>query len=158
MKTFRSILVIALALIAIYSGHAQTLDSASKIPELVSRRMFIDPSSSSVALGKAKLIVSPLVQKNGTIYAGDYQLKVTPYFFKSQKGGLVLVSSGDLVGKLSQGKAVEFTGKATNIADGTGKFVRGKATPTTPDHGAVTFSILTDNGEMVFDTFYHFAN
>ena len=107
-------------------------------------------------LGKVKLIVSPLVQKR-TIYTGDYQLKVTPYFFKSQKGGLVLVSSGDLVAKLSQGKAVEFTGKATNIADGTSKFVRGKATPSTPDQGAVTFSILTDNGEMVFNTFYHFG-
>jgi hypothetical protein len=156
MKTLRSILVIALALIAIHRGHAQTLGSPSKIPELVSRRMFIDPSSSSVSLGKAKLIVSPLVQKT-TVYTGDYQLKVTPYFFKSQKGGLVLVSSGDLVAKLSQGKAVEFTGKATNIADGTSKVVRGKATPSTPDQGAVTFSILTDNGEMVFNTFYHFG-
>ena len=155
----RSILVIALALIATHRGHAQQTLAPSKVTsELGSRRMFIDPSSSSVSLGKVKLIVSPLVQKNETVYTGDYQLKVTPYFFKSQKGGLVLVSSGDLVSKLSQGKAVEFTGKATNIADGTGKFVRGKATPTTPDHGAVTFSILTDNGEMVFDTFYHFAN
>ena len=157
MKTLRSILVIALALIAIHRGHAQTLGSPSKIPELVSRRMFIDPSSSSVSLGKVKLIVSPLVQKNETVYTGDYQVKVTPYFFKSQKGGLVLVSSGDLVAKLSQGKAVEFTGKATNIADGTSKIVRGKATPSTPDQGAVTFSILTDNGEMVFNTFYHFG-
>jgi hypothetical protein len=158
MKMLRSILVIALALIAIHSGHAQQTLAPSKVTsELGSRRMFIDPSSSSVSLGNAKLIVSPLVQKKETIYTGDYQLKVIPYFFKNQKGGLVLVSSGNLVGKLSQGKAVEFTGKATNTADGTSKVVRGKATPSTPDQGAVTFSILTDNGEMVFDTFYHFG-
>lgn len=116
--------------------------------------MFIDPSSSSVALGKAKLTVSPFVQQRA-VYTGDYQLKVTPYFFKRQKGGLVLASSGDLVAQLAQENAVEFTGKATNLADGTSKVVRGKATPSTPDQGAVTFSILTDNGEMVFNTFYH---
>jgi len=156
MKTLRSILVVALALLAIHRGPAQTLGSPSNLPESVSRRMFIDPSSSSVSLGKAKLTVSPLVQK-GTVYSGDYQLTVTPYFFKSQKGGLVLAASGDLVAQLAQGKAVEFTGKATNSADGTSKVVRGKATPSTPDQGAVTFSILTDNGEMAFNTFYHFG-
>jgi hypothetical protein len=129
MITLRSILVIALSLIAIHRGHAQALGSPSKIPESVSRRMFIDPSSSSISLGKVKLVVSPLVQKNETVYTGDYQIKVTPYFFKNQKGTLVLVSSGDLVAKLSQGKAVEFTGKATNIADGTSKVVRGEGNP-----------------------------
>src|SRR5687768_15373406 len=43
------------------------------------RRMLVDPSSSSVALGKADLVVGPLTHGEAA-YRGDYQLKVTPYF------------------------------------------------------------------------------
>ena len=118
--------------------------------------MFVDPSSTTVSLGKVRLNVSPLSQKEAA-YTGNYEIKVTPYFFKSEKGGLLLVPSGDLVAALAQGKAVEFTGKATNHANGKSKVVRGKATPATADRGTVTFSIPTDNGEMVFNTSYHFA-
>lgn len=135
---------------------AQTPIPTASPAELAARRMFVDPSSSSVSLGKARLTVSPLSHKGGT-YSGDYQLKVVPYFFKSQKGSLVLTTSEDLIRQLAQGETVGFTGKATNITDGTYKLVKGKATPLSEDKGVVAFSIQTDNGEMVFNTTYHFA-
>lgn len=118
-------------------------------------RMFVDPSATSVSLGKAKLIVSPLTYKEGT-YTGDYQIEVTPYFFKSQKGPLVLQAPEDTMRKLLKGIPIEFTGKATNGSDGSVKVVKGKATPSNSEGGTVKFSIVTDNGEMVFDTAYHF--
>jgi hypothetical protein len=63
---------------------AERSNSTAETSEAITRRLFIDPSSTSVALGKASLIVSPLTHRNGT-YVGDYQLKVRPYFFKSEK-------------------------------------------------------------------------
>ena len=59
--------------------------------------------------------------------------------------------------KLDEGKPADFTGTAINSADGTAKAVTGKATPSDTQRGAVTFSISTDNGPLVFNTSYHFA-
>jgi hypothetical protein len=61
--------------------HAGTPDSTAGTSNAGTRKLFIDPSSTSVALrGKASLIVSPLAHRDGN-YVGDYQLKVRPYFF-----------------------------------------------------------------------------
>ena len=120
-----------------------------------SRRMFVEPSSSSVALGRANLVVTPLCV-NATSYAGKYQLKVTPYFFKSEKGTLILAAPEVSTEKLAAGNPVEFTGKATNTGNGKVKAITGKITPANKDCGAVTFSVSTDNGLMVFNTSYHF--
>jgi hypothetical protein len=121
-----------------------------------SRRLFIDPSSTLVKLGKARLIVTPLTPRDNT-YVGDYRLKVVPYFFKSEKGRLLLAAPKDSYRRLNAGAAVEFTGVATNEKNGETKIVRGKITPLTRDRCNVVFSVLTDNGKMVFNTSYHFA-
>ena len=73
----------------------------------VTRKLFIDPSSTSVRLGKATLIVGPLTRRGGN-YIGDYQLKVRPYFFKSETGTLVLGASEDFVRRLQSGRAIDF--------------------------------------------------
>ena len=130
--------------------------SPTPSPALGRRRLFIDPSSTAVKLGKASLIVTPLAPRGNT-YVGAYQLKVAPYFFKSGKGPLVLAAPQDSYRRLAQGMAVEFTGVATNQKNGKTKIVTGKITPSTNDRGQVTFSVPTDNGKMVFNTFYHFA-
>lgn len=101
------------------------------------------------------MIVGPLTHRNGT-YVGDYQLKVRPYFFKSEKGTLLLAASDDSVRKLQAGTAIDFTGKAVTRKDGKTHVVLGKATPPSGDRGRVTFSIITENGKMVFNTSYHF--
>ena len=136
--------------------HAERSNSTAKTLDPVTRKLFIDPSSTSVALGKASLIVSPLTHRGGN-YVGTYQLKVRPYYFKSEKGTLLLAASDDSVRKLQVGTAINFTGKAVTRKDGKTHVVLGKATPSSGDRGSVTFSIITDNGKMVFNTSYHFG-
>jgi hypothetical protein len=46
--------------------------------------------------------------------------------------------------------------RAVTRKDGKIHVVLGKATPPSGDRGSVTFSIITENGKMVFNTSYHF--
>ena len=135
---------------------AEKSKSIGEISDPVARKLFIDPSSTSVRLGKATLIVSPLTRRGGN-YIGDYQLKVRPYFFKSETGTLVLGVSEDFVRRLQSGRAIDFTGKALTREDGTTHVVLGRATPLSGDRGTVTFSIVTEkNAKIIFKTSYHF--
>ena len=136
--------------------HAEKSKSTAEISDPVKRKLFIDPSSTSVRLGKATLIVSPLTRRGGN-YIGDYQLKVRPYFFKSETGTLVLGASEDFVRRLQSGRAIDFTGKAVTREDGTTHVVLGRATPVSGDRGTVTFSIVTEkDAKIIFKTSYHF--
>ena len=135
--------------------HAEKPDSTVETSSVGKRKLVIGPSSTSVALGKASLIVSPLTHRDGS-YVGDYQLKVKPYFFKNEKGSLLLAASDDAVGKLQAGTAMNFTGQAVTHKDGRTHTVLGRATPSSRDHGSVTFSIVTDDAKIVFNTSYHF--
>jgi len=135
--------------------HAERSKSTTGTSNPVTRKLFIDPSSTSVRLGKATLIVSPLTRRGGN-YIGDYQLKVRPYFFKSETGSLVLGASEDFVRRLQSGRATDFTGKAVTREDGTTHVVLGRATPLSGDR-TVTFSIVTEkNAKIIFKTSYHF--
>ena len=136
--------------------HAERPDSTAETSSAGTRKLFIGPSSASVALrGKASLIVSPLTHRDGN-YVGDYQLKVKPYFFKSEKGSLLLAASDDAVRKLQAGTAINFTGQAVTHKDGRTHIVLGRATPSSRDRGSVTFSIVTDDARIVFNTSCHF--
>ena len=136
--------------------HAEKSKSTAEISDPVKRKLFIDPSPTSVRLGKATLIVSPLSRRGGN-YIGDYQLKVRPYFFKSETGTLILGASDDFVRRLQSGRAIDFTGKALTREDGTTHVVLGRATPLSGDRGTVTFSIVTErNSKIIFKTSYHF--
>jgi hypothetical protein len=116
-------------------------------------RLFVDPCSTSVAGGKANLVASPLTRK-GETYVGDYQLKVTPYIFKNEKGALQFAAPGDSIRKIERGKKTDFTGTATSIKGKT-KVITGTMTPAAPEKGTLTCSVMTDNGKMVFNTSYH---
>ena len=135
--------------------HAERPDSTAGTSSAGTRKLVIGPSSASVALGKASLIVSPLTHRDGN-YVGNYQLKVRPYFFKSEKGSLLLAASDDAVRKLQAGTAINFTGQAVTHKDGRTHIVLGRATPSSRDRGSVTFSIVTDDAKIVFNTSYHF--
>lgn len=138
------------------SMHAEKSKLTADISDPVKRKLFIDPSSTPVRLGKATLIVSPLTRRGGN-YIGDYQLKVRPYFFKSETGSLVLDASEDFVRSLQSGRAIDFTGKALTREDGTTHVVLGRATPSSGDRGSVTFSIVIEkNAKITFKTSYHF--
>jgi len=69
---------------------------------------------------------------------------------------LLLAASLDSVRKFQAGTAINFSGKAVTRKDGKIHVVLGRATPLSPDRGSVTFSIITDNGKMIFNTSYHF--
>lgn len=120
------------------------------------RRLYVEPSSSAVSLGKVSLTVSPLIHQ-GHLFTGDYGLQVVPYVFKNEKGKLELEATDETVDKIIAGTAMEFTGKATNEKNGKTKAIIGKITPSAADRGSVTFSVQTDNGLMVFNSTYHFA-
>jgi hypothetical protein len=79
---------------------AETNFDAGTLDAFARNLILCDPSSTSLVLGKASLTVSPLTHRNGN-YVGDYQLKVRPYFFKNEKGTLLLVASNDSVRKLA---------------------------------------------------------
>jgi hypothetical protein len=145
-----------LALGAMSRIHAEKAKSAAEPLNPVTHKLFIDPSSTAVPLGKARLIVSPLMRRNAN-YAGEYQLKVRPYFYKNETGSLVLEVSEDAVGKLQAGRPIDFTGKALTHEDGTSHVVLGRATPSSNDRGSVTFFIVTKNGKFIFNTSYHFG-
>lgn len=116
-------------------------------------RMIVEPSSTKVSMAKANLIVSPLDHQEKA-YLGSYELKVTPFTFKSETGKLFLNATDEVVRQMANGESVKFTGKATN-AKGNVKVVTGKTTAAANDRGAVSFSVETDNGPMVFNTSYH---
>ena len=118
-------------------------------------RLFVDPCSTSVAGGKANLVVKPLSRK-GETYVGDYQLTVTPYIFKNENGGLQFAAPGDSIRKIERGKKTDFTGTA-NSTKGKTKVITGTMTPAAPEKGTLTCSVMTDNGKMTFNTSYHLA-
>ena len=137
--------------------HAERPLSTAGTSSAGTLKLFIDPSSTPIALrGKASLIVSTLTRRDGN-YVGDYQLKVRPYFFKSEKGSLRLAASDDTVRKLQTGTAISFTSTAVTHKDGRTHIVLGRATPSSRDRGSVTFSIVTDDAKIVFNTSYHFG-
>ena len=90
------------------------------------------------------------------MYVGEYQITVTPYFFKNEKGKLEFAAPGDSIRKIERGKKTDFTGKATSTKGKT-KVITGTMTPAAPEKGTVTCSVMTDNGKMDFKTSYHLA-
>jgi hypothetical protein len=118
--------------------------------------LFIGPSSTSLSLGKANLVIGNLSRRAGAIL-GDYRLDVSPFFFKSEKGRIAMWVSEAALSKLTQGEAVEFTGKAITNGTGETRSVTARATPSASDRGIVTFSFLVEAGKLVFSAPYRFA-
>src|SRR4030095_2980526 len=73
--------------------------------------MEIEPCSASLAGGKAKLTTTAL-RREVAKYVGSYDIKVRPYFFKSEKGTLSFNVSDESMGKLTKGTVVGFAGRA----------------------------------------------
>ena len=121
------------------------------------RMLMIDASSMPVGAGKATLIVGPLSRTNG-IYAGDYRLKVFPWFLKNEKGRLAIVVSDASLAEASQGKVVAIAGTATTSGKG-GKCrpITAIATPVNMDHGTLKLWFTAGSRKMIFTPAYHFA-
>ncbi len=121
------------------------------------RILLIDPSSMPVPAGQATLIIGPLQRTNG-VYAGDYKLKVFPYFLKNEKGRLAIIVSDVSLTKASQGKVVAITGTATTSGKGgRSRSIEATATPADVNHGTLKLWFTAGDRKMVFTPTYHFA-
>jgi hypothetical protein len=121
------------------------------------RILLIDSSSMPVGAGKATLIIGALELTNG-IYSGDYKIKVTPYFFKSEKGRLAIMVSDESMARIAQGKAAAVIGTATtNGKGGKSRHIDATATPVDINHGTLKLWFAAGKREMTFEPAYHFA-
>src|SRR6185436_17610107 len=90
--------------------------------------LLIDQTSIPVSAGgKATLSISPLRPSSNT-YAGDYHMKVSPYFFKSEHGKLSMSIPDECFAKVAKGLRMELGGRATSREVKTGYTPAG-ATP-----------------------------
>src|SRR5688500_14947437 len=85
-------------------------DTASK-PNSSKRLLVIERSSTRVSAAKATLTIEPLVRTN-QFFAGQYDMKVSPFFFKSESGQLEILVSDESLAKAGKGQSVEITGTA----------------------------------------------
>lgn len=131
--------------------------SALKAKAAVVRALFIGPSSTSVTLGKASLIIGALTHRAGVLI-GEYKLEVTPFTFKSEKGSIAMAVPESDLHRLAQGTAVEFTGKAVTSGTGETRAVNAKAVPASGDTGTVTFSFRVDSGKLIFNAPYRLGD
>ena len=116
--------------------------------------LMIDLCSARVPGGKATLSIGPL-QPRSDIYAGDYRMKVSPYFFKGEKGKLAITIPSDTLERVSQGQAVDITGTATTDGESVARHIDITATPSDSDHGALMLWFVVDGRKMTFNTAYH---
>ncbi|MEO7723665.1 MAG: hypothetical protein ABIU29_03120 [Chthoniobacterales bacterium] len=125
--------------------------------DAITSKLLVAPSSSKLAGGTAKLIVGVLSREDSS-YTGEYRIRVFPYFFKSETGKLLIGVSETSFRRMIEGDATSFAGRA--ITDGTGETrqVTAKVLPAASDHGALTFTVATENGPLVFNTSYRIAS
>jgi hypothetical protein len=117
--------------------------------------MVIEPCSASLAGGKARLIATAL-RREASKYTGNYQLKVTPYFFKNESGTLSIAVTDESLRKLVSGVPVSFAGSAVTKGSGKRRAVAIRATPTGAGSikGNLRITITTENGELLFNSAY----
>jgi hypothetical protein len=151
----KRVLPLLALLLAGWTGAQETQGSTNLAAS--NRILLIDPSSMPVARGKATLTIGALQRTNG-VYSGDYKIRVTPYFFKSEKGRLAIVVSDKSLARIGQGKAEAVIGLATtNGKGGQSRPIQATATPVDIDHGTLKLSFAAGNRKMIFEPAYHFA-
>jgi len=143
-----------LTLLTLNWASSQEVPSAKKSAPIIGK-LFIDPCSTSISGGRANLRIGSLSRQAQT-YIGDYQFKVSPYFFKNEKGKLSIEVADDTLNKLASGMAVDFTGQAITSGSGKTRRIDGKATPAGSARGTVKLWFIADTKELVFTTSYHF--
>ncbi len=120
--------------------------------------MRIEPSTTGVPLGQARLSVEPLVRAPGKDgLSASYKVDISPFTFKSEAGRFsVAISDADLR-RLAEGETLHFTGQAVSQDGSNTSAVEGRATPESAgsDHGALRIQVAGKKGKLVFHTTYH---
>jgi len=123
-------------------------------PNLV---LIIGRSSTGVAGGgKATLSIDPL-KGTAEIYEADYQVKVSPYFFKSETGRLAIAISNEAIVNATKSIPVELTGTATTKGESRARRINITAVPTDNKCGSLKISFMAGDRKMVFNTTYRIA-
>jgi hypothetical protein len=122
------------------------------------RILIIDASAMPVAAGHATLTIGPLQRTNG-VYTGDYKIKVSPYFFKNEKGTLAITVSDVSLAEIARGEAAAITGTATTSGKGgVTRPIEATATPADTNHGTLKLWFMAGDRKMIFQPAYHFAD
>ena len=121
------------------------------------RILMIDPSFTPVAAGKATLTIGALQRADG-VYSGDYKIRVSPYFWKNEKGRLAIVVSDETLAKINQGKAATIIGTATTSGKGgMSRHIDATATPANIDRGTLKLWFASGDRIMIFEPAYHLS-
>jgi hypothetical protein len=130
-------------------------DSTNSAPG--DRVLMVDPSSMPVAGGTVTLTIGALRRVDG-VYLGDYKIKVSPYFYKNEKGRLVIVVSDESLAKVNHGKVATIVGTATTSGKGgISRHIDATATPADIDHGMLKILFLVGDRKMIFEPAYRFT-
>jgi hypothetical protein len=154
----RSLSKLSVVFVIMFAGFGTVAKEKPAAGLGVTSCMEVEPCSASLAGGKAKLTTTAL-RREVANYVGSYDIKVRPYFFKSEKGTLSFNVSDESLRKLAKGTAVDFAGRAVTGGTGKSRAVKVKATPAGAGlaNGNLIISIATENGELVFTTAYTFS-
>ena len=118
------------------------------------RQLRIDPSSTQVLVGEARLSVNPLTRGDDGL-SGSYRVEVSPIPIGNEAGKLSIKLSDDDLRRLTGGETIDFTGQAVSTS-GNRSEVRGTATPRgSSGSGALRIHIASKKGKLVFRTSYH---
>ena len=152
----KRIIVLLAMLAAGWSDGQATPISTNSAPG--ERILMIDPSSMPVAAGRATLIIGALQRVDG-VYAGDYRIRVFPYFLKNEKGRLAIVVSDASLAGIDQGKVEAIIGTATTSGKGgRSRHIDATATPADINRGTLKLWFTSaGNRKMVFEPAYHFV-
>ncbi len=116
----------------------------------------IDPVKTSIYIGNVLLRTTPM-KRSGEVYSADYNARVFPYFFSSEKGKLWITITDDDLGRLEKGQAVFFKGSAEN-ADHEPRRIEGRALPADMSHGKIKVRVfVTQKIQLIFNTTYRFG-
>lgn len=140
-----SVLALILA-VPLAGGMPSSSDSTNRL-------LVIERSSTRVSAAKATLTIEPLVRTN-QIFAGNYDVKVSPFFFKNESGKLEIHVPDESLAKATNGVPVEITGTALTNGEKVKRKVNAIATPIDKTQGKLKVWFLADKREMVFQTTY----
>ncbi len=115
--------------------------------------MRIEPASTKVAVvGKAHLTVDPLTRGDGGLHA-PYKVEVSGLPTNGEQGQFTITLSEADFDKLAAARSLNFGGQAVS-QDGNTSNVRGTATPSSADAGAIKVKVEGKRGKLVFLTTY----
>ena len=156
-STSRTTFVLLLLALVLTAASSALAAPAATNAASAHHALVVAPCSVPVAAGTATLTIGTL-QRTGDVYGGTYQMKVSPYYFKSEKGRLAIVVPEEALAKIRQGRSATVTGTATAIGkSGRVRHVDAIATPTDQKQGKLKLWFMAKDRMMIFEPAYHFA-